>query len=291
MKQSEIEAYRLYEKDIPEFPYIVDVYAQHFIVYEKGKKLAEDEQEMRQHKQQQVVDALIELFSTSENFIHFKSREIQKGLNQYEKTEDSSEIIIIKEGDAKFKINLTDYLDTGLFLDHRPIRKEIYKVSHGKSLLNLFSYTCSVSVFAAMAGANVTSVDLSNTYLNWGRENFSLNDINPSKHQFIKMDCIKYLKECRSKFDIIFIDPPSFSNSKSVDGTFDVQRDHTTLINIAMNLIRPNGSVYFSNNFRNFKLAPELESNFQVQDITARSIPNDFRDKKIHKCFEIKTRV
>lgn len=287
-KQANYQAYRIYDRDIPEYPYIVDRYENYYIVFEKGKKLTEEEISLRQRKIDDIRQAISELCQTSEEFILFKNRKIQKGLDQYSKLSDQTKKIIINEGNAKFLINLTDYLDTGLFLDHRPIRKKMQKISKGKKVLNLFSYTCSVSVHAAIGGGIVTSVDLSKTYINWGKENFVLNDIEPSKHYFIVADCIKFLQDCKDQFDIIFIDPPSFSNSKKFEGVFDVQRDHVKMLEHAKKLLSPNGIIIFSNNLRSFKINEDLKKIFQITDISKSTIPIDFNDPRIHHCFELK---
>lgn len=287
-KQANYQAYRIYDRDIPEYPYIVDRYDDYYIVFEKGKKLTEEEISLRQRKVDDIRQAILELCQTSEEYIYFKDRKVQKGLDQYTKLSNQTKKIIINEGNVKFLINLTDYLDTGLFLDHRPIRKRVQKLSKDKKILNLFSYTCSVSVHAAIGGGEVTSVDLSKTYINWGRENFVLNDIEPSKHHFIVGDCLKYLSECKDKFDLIFIDPPSFSNSKKFEGVFDVQRDHEKMLEQAKELLNPNGLIIFSNNLRSFKISEKLKTIFQINDITKSSIPMDFNDSRIHHCFELR---
>lgn len=287
LKQESIEAYRLYEKDIPEYPYIVDIYKDNAVVYEKGKKLEDDEQNLRHKHLGQVFDAIKQTVGIEESKIIFKKREVQKGNFQYEKEDDEDQRIIVRERNALFYINLYDYLDTGLFLDHRPLRKMIHKEAKSKKVLNLFAYTGSISVAAALGGAHVTTVDMSNTYINWAYDNFRLNGIQFSAHRFEAKNVFDFLKEDQGVYDIIILDPPSFSNSKKMDGTFDVQRDHKGLVDLCMNRLAEGGKLYFSNNFRKFKLDQAILDQHQVRDITKISIPRDFRDGKIHCCFEI----
>ena len=186
---------------------------------------------------------------------------------------------------TRFLLNLTDYLDTGLFLDHRPLRLKMGQQAAGKTFLNLFAYTCSASVHAALGGAIETvSVDLSNTYLNWGKRNFALNGIAETHHHFIEADVMAWLGQCQEKFDVIFIDPPTFSNSKKMQDVFDVQRDHVELITLAMRLLNPNGICYFSTNFRRFQLEEESMRYLQLKEITPETIGFDYkRNPKIHR--------
>jgi 23S rRNA (cytosine1962-C5)-methyltransferase len=287
LKQESIEAYRLYEKDIPEYPYIVDIYKNYAVIYEKGKKLEEDELNLRQKHLNQVFDAIKSILDIDETKIVLKKREVQKGKFQYEKEDDEDQRFVVREGKAQFYVNLYDYLDTGLFLDHRPLRKIINKEAKSKKVLNLFAYTGSISIAAALGGGHVTTVDMSKTYINWAYDNFRLNNIQFSAHSFIAKNAFDFLKEDQQKYDIIVLDPPSFSNSKRMDGTFDVQRDHLGLIDLCMNRLADNGKLYFSNNFRKFKMDNSVLEKYLVKDITKISIPRDFRDDKIHCCFEI----
>lgn len=291
IKRENISCYRLYEKDIPEYPYLIDIYEDKAIVFEKGKKLTDEEQSIKERHLQEVVQALSDIFDLKNEQIILKTREKKAGNNQYNKLAEQSDKEIVNESGLKFYTNFYDYLDTGLFLDHRPLRNLIRSESEGKKVLNLFSYTGSISVFAASGGASVTTVDLSNTYINWAKENFKLNKLSTREHQFVVSDVFKYLKESKEKFDIIVIDPPSFSNSKKIDSIFDVQRDHKGLIELAALRLNSEGIIYFSNNFRKFKLDEELTNDFEVKDISFKSIPEDFRDKKIHQCYKLKTKV
>ena len=194
----------------------------------------------------------------------------------------------MQENGAQFYVNLHDYLDTGLFLDHREIRKQVFDMSKVKKVLNLFAYTGSVSVFAALGGAtSVTTVDMSNTYINWAKRNFRLNNLG-GYHQFIKADCLSWIRGCEQQYDLIFVDPPSFSNSKSMQGSWDVQRDHFGFLRLVRQRLAPGGTLIFSNNLRQFKLDPDLAENLSltITDISAQTIPFDFkRNQKIHHCW------
>ena len=284
-----IEAYRIYERDIPDYPYIVDRYKDKFVVYDRSIDEIDSKEEKAAHFPE-LLQALTELFSAKPEQIIVKRRARQKGENQYEKISESGRTETIREGDALFKINLYDYLDTGLFLDHRLMREKIKKIARDKSVLNLFCYTGSVSVFAALGGGRVTSVDMSATYSRWAKENFELNSIPVDQHTFITENAIEYLAETSNpnRFDIIFLDPPTFSNSKKMDKSFEVERDQAFLVESCMRLLKDDGVFYFSNNKRSFKLEPALIEKYQIRDITAATIPKDFRDQKIHRVYEIR---
>jgi 23S rRNA (guanine2445-N2)-methyltransferase / 23S rRNA (guanine2069-N7)-methyltransferase len=230
-----------------------------------------------------------QIFGLHRDKVFIKVRAQQKGQQQYEKLNQRNKYIEVQEGKARLLVNLTDYLDTGLFLDHRPIRQKISQQSTDKSFLNLFAYTCSASVHAALGCANKTvSVDLSNTYLLWGKKNFALNGLDERYHQFIEADVLSWLKQCRDKFDMIFIDPPTFSNSKKTQDVFDVQRDHVELLTLAMRLLKPNGICYFSTNFRRFELNSEAMEYLHCQEISHETLGFDFkRNHKIHRCWQV----
>lgn len=286
-------AYRLYEKDIPEYPYIVDIYNSNAVIYEKGKRLDnEDLIQKEKHRKHLniIISAVKELFNLNDSQIVFKERRRQKGKEQYTQLAKVENFISIKENHFKFRVNLRDYLDTGLFLDHRPLRQIIYSEAKDKKVLNLFSYTGSISVAAALAGGYVTTVDMSKTYIAWAEENFVLNNLNPKKHRFVQDDVLKYIEQRNNdKYDIIILDPPSFSNSKRMDSTFTVQESHVAMINKLMKLLNKDGVLYFSNNYRDFKMDSSILETYNVQDITKKSIPIDFRDMKIHHCFKLKS--
>lgn len=293
LNQLNVEAYRLYDRDIPAYPYIIDRYGDYFFVYERGKKEVEDS--LAQEHRNDIIAALEELFSISAKQIIFKTRDQKRGKTQYDKlteyhSENKDEEIIIEERGVKFIIKLYDYLDTGLFLDHRPMRSKIKKMSRGKKMLNLFSYTSSVSLYAALGGAQTTSVDKSKNYLDWSKRNFVLNGINPKQHSFVAEDSLSFLKECKKSFDIIFIDPPTFSNEKKKGLVFEVEKNQVELITSAMSLLNPKGVLFFSTNKRTFQLDNELQEKFICIDLTKKTIPFDFEDKKIHYCFQFQHR-
>ena len=198
----------------------------------------------------------------------------------------------VQEGSCAFLVNFTDYLDSGLFLDHRPVRKMISQEAQGKRFLNLYGYTATASVQAALGGAaSTTTVDLSTTYLDWARMNFALNGLGEIRNKVVKADCLQWLRESKNSYDYIFVDPPTFSNTKKEKRVFDIQRDHLLLIRLAMSRLEAGGKLIFSTNFRRFKLDPILENEYAVVNISQQTIPFDFsRNKKIHMCWEIKAR-
>ena len=295
--KNNIQAYRLYDADIPEYSAAIDLYKDWVHVQEYQAPSSIEISKARQ-RFDLLVDVIPEALGVDKSKIVVKTRRQQKGLAQYEKQAEEQHVMFVEEHGFKFIVNLTDYLDTGLFLDHRLTRKMIFdelsKIDFTPSFLNLFSYTSSVSVYAAAAGANTTSVDMSNTYIDWSKRNFKNNDLLSDRHEFIKADCLKWLDravEEERKFDWIFIDPPTFSNSKTMEQVFDIQKDHEGLITSAARLLNENGQIIFSNNFRKFKISRALVENYDVKDITASTIPEDFkRNKKIHHCFIIKAK-
>lgn len=285
-QRAKIEAYRLYDRDIPEFPYIVDIYGEHILVYDKSDPV----KDAGKNHLTEILGAIEVLFKIPSDKVILKKRERQEGTNQYNKLAETKNYFSVRESQALFKVNLHDYLDTGLFLDHRPMRYKIYKMANTKKVLNLFCYTGSVSVFAALGGGKVTSVDMSNTYINWAKENFKLNNINPDEHEFVTENAIEWMDSQRKiqKYDIIFLDPPTFSNSKKMVEEFEVERDQHFLVDACMQMLNVGGVLFFSNNKRKFKLADDLAKKYLVKDITTETIPQDFHDQKIHHCFEIK---
>ena len=290
-KRNQIEAWRIYDRDIPQFPFAIDVYGDHIHLqeYDTGWLMQPEEYEAWLDD---VLEAVGFVTGFAPGQIHLKRRERQKGTQQYEKTGKSGEDFIISENRRRFWVNLDKYLDTGLFLDHRNTRKKVGDSAQGKRFLNLFSYTGSFTVYAATGGAvSSETVDLSNTYLDWAKRNFELNGINLAAHKIVRADVFQYLKSAEAegkKFDLIVMDPPSFSNSKKMLDILDIQRDQMTLINGAMKLLASDGLMYFSNNLRSFELNPEVSEKYTVKDVSKQSVPDDFRNKKIHQCWEIR---
>ncbi len=292
LKKQNTNCYRLYDADMPEYSVAIDIYDQWVHIQEYAPPKTVDP-EKAQNRLREILDAVPVALNISREQVVLKQRKIQKGRGQYEKQDAQNNFFEVQEGRCRFYINLQDYLDSGLFLDHRPIRMDIAKLAENKDFLNLFSYTCTASVHAAMGGARSTvSVDMSTTYLNWGRKNLSLNGLDERQHKFVQADCFKWLEQAQNdeaRFDVIFMDPPSFSNSKRMDDVLDVQRDHVRLITQAMGLLRHNGQLIFSTNNRRFKLERDALNEFAIDDISAASLPKDFvRNQKIHQCFIIK---
>lgn len=238
-----------------------------------------------------IVKALGGIFGAEAGAIFWRTRLKRKKTRQYEKIGESKEFFSAIEFGIKFWVNLIDYLDTGLFLDHRETRKIVAAACPGKRVLNLFAYTCSFSVHAAVAGATFTkSVDMSNTYTAWGRDNFMLNGIPLATHEIVRADCLKFMdEELRSgiKYDIIIIDPPTISRSKKMDQMFDIQQDYLSLVSKALKLLLPGGTIFFSTNSRRFAFDEQYFKGCVVVDISDKTIPLDFHDPKIHRCWKI----
>ena len=291
-KKSGISCYRLYDADIPEYAVAVDIYDQSIYVQEYAPPNTISEKVARE-RFGEIKQAVKEFSANFRGKIHYKERRRQKGDSQYERLNDGpSDTIHVSEGNAQFEVNLSDYLDTGLFLDHRPVRGLIGEMVKGKSFLNLFCYTAAASVQAAMAGASHSlSIDMSNTYLDWAQRNFDLNSLRSSKHQLLRADCVKWLEIEGELYDVIFLDPPTFSNSKKMDSVLDIQRDHGDLIRSSMAKLVPGGTLIFSNNFRKFKMDELTVRQFDCQNITPQTLDVDFaRNPRIHNVWKIKRR-
>jgi 23S rRNA (guanine2445-N2)-methyltransferase / 23S rRNA (guanine2069-N7)-methyltransferase len=291
-KKSGISCYRLYDADIPEYAVAVDIYDQSIYVQEYAPPNTISEKVARE-RFGEIKQAVKEFSANFRGKIHYKERRRQKGDSQYERLNDGpSDTIHVSEGNAQFEVNLSDYLDTGLFLDHRPVRGLIGEMVKGKSFLNLFCYTAAASVQAAMAGASHSlSIDMSNTYLDWAQRNFDLNSLRSSKHQLLRADCLKWLEIGGELYDVIFLDPPTFSNSKKMDSVLDIQRDHGDLIRSSMAKLVPGGTLIFSNNFRKFKMDELTVRQFDCQNITPQTLDVDFaRNPRIHNVWKIKRR-
>ena len=287
-KQQGLDAYRLYDADLPEYNLAVDRYADHIVVQEYAAPKNIDENKARQ-RLLDAVNATLNVTGIETNKLILKVRQKQKGTNQYEKLANKGEYFYVNEYGAKLWVNLTDYLDTGLFLDHRLTRKMLGEMAQGKDFLNLFAYTGSATVHAALGKAkSTTTVDMSNTYLNWAEQNLLLNDIEGKHHKLIQADCLQWLEKCDRQFDLIFVDPPTFSNSKRMEDSWDVQRDHIKLMTNLKRILRPNGTIVFSNNKRGFKMDfTKLEElGLSAVEISHKTLPLDFeRNKQIHNCW------
>ncbi|WP_416041768.1 bifunctional 23S rRNA (guanine(2069)-N(7))-methyltransferase RlmK/23S rRNA (guanine(2445)-N(2))-methyltransferase RlmL [Edwardsiella ictaluri] len=287
-RQEGLTCYRVYDADLPEYNVAVDRYGEKIVVQEYAPPKSVDAQKARQ-RLFDVVSVTQSVMGVSGNNLILKTRERQKGKSQYEKLAQKGEFMEVQEYGARFWVNLTDYLDSGLFIDHRIARRMLGEMSRGKDFLNLFAYTGSASVYAGLGGArSTTTVDMSRTYLEWAERNLRLNGLTGRQHRLVQADCLNYLHHCEDKFDLIFIDPPTFSNSKRMEGTFDVQRDHLDLMRDLARILRPGGTIMFSNNKRGFKmdLAGLAQRGLQAQEITDRTLSADFaRNRQIHNCW------
>jgi 23S rRNA G2069 N7-methylase RlmK/C1962 C5-methylase RlmI len=292
-KRTLTDCFRLYDRDIPQYPLAIDYYAGRFLVHYFAHPNEDDEPSLS--LTEETTNALCTIFNTTPDCIYWRTRAKRSKLEQYEKEDDSKEFFNAVEYGVKFKINLLDYLDTGLFLDHRETRQMVASSSKGKRLLNLFAYTCSFSVHAAKAGALSTkSVDMSNTYTAWGRKNFLLNSLSLQNNEIIRADCIPFLKEevqRKSLYDVIVIDPPTISRSKKMTAMFDVQEDYIFLLSHALKLLTRDGVIFFSTNSRKFVFNETLFPSCIIREITQKTIPVDFHNKKIHRCWKISQQI
>jgi 23S rRNA (guanine2445-N2)-methyltransferase / 23S rRNA (guanine2069-N7)-methyltransferase len=288
VKKEKITCYRLYDADMPEYAVAIDIYQDKVLVQEYQAPKSVDAQKA-QERLMDVVTAIPSVLNVNANDIVLKQRQRQTGTNQYEKQDSQGKFFTVEEGDVQLLANLDDYLDTGVFLDHRNTRLEIGNLAKGKSFLNLFSYTCAATVHAAVGGAtNTTSVDMSNTYLDWGKRNLALNGFDEQNHEMIQADCIQWLERATGTYDLIFLDPPTFSNSKRMKDVLDIQRDHVQLIKHSMALLADDGLLIFSNNLKRFHMDRESLEGYEIVDKTAASIGKDFqRNQKIHNCWHI----
>jgi 23S rRNA (guanine2445-N2)-methyltransferase / 23S rRNA (guanine2069-N7)-methyltransferase len=294
-EREHIDCFRVYDADMPEYAFAIDLYGRgmrHVYVQEYAPPKTVDQESARERRREALA-VLPEVLAVPVSHVHSRVRKPQKGSEQYEKHEDIAERHAVQEGGLKFWVNFRDYLDTGLFLDHRIVRAMLRDWAKGADFLNLFCYTGSATVYAAAGGArSTTSVDLSNTYLDWAHENLLLNGFGDPKHELYRADCLQWLEDQEAKgprFDLVFVDPPTFSNSKRMEGVLDVQRDHAGMIRRSLKLLRPSGRLVFSTNYTRFKLDTEALSDLTIEDISAQTIPKDFeRHTRIHRCFSIR---
>ena len=290
--QRGITCYRLYERDIPEVPLVVDVYEEHLHMsefarpHDRTKAEHADWLDLMQRTAADVLDI-------DRNKVYLKFRDRQRGAAQYERLSERNQgqrRIVVKEAGLKFFVNFADYVDTGLFLDHRVTRSKVREESQDKRMLNLFAYTGSFSVYAAAGGAKSTlTVDTSQTYLSWASDNMRLNKLAGPQHQFVKSDSMSFLRDLDddAQFDLAVVDPPTFSNKKELEYDWDVQRDHGELLNRLFKHMSDQGVVYFSTNFRRFKLDESTLGNVTIREITRQTVPEDFRNKRIHRCWRM----
>jgi len=291
----QIECFRVYDADMPEYAFAIDLYgreARHAYVQEYAPPKTVNQESARERRRE-VLSVLPDVLSLPVQHVHSRVRKPQQGAEQYQKRESLAERHVVREGGLKFWVNFRDYLDTGLFLDHRITRRLLRDWARGTDFLNLFCYTGSATVYAAAGGARSSaSVDLSNTYLDWAHENLLLNGFGGSEHELFRDDCLNWLESQAvwgPRFDLIFVDPPTFSNSKRMEGVLDVQRDHVGMIRRSLKLLRPSGRLVFSTNYTRFKLDLGALADLAIEDISAQTIPKDFeRNPRIHRCFVIR---
>jgi 23S rRNA (guanine2445-N2)-methyltransferase / 23S rRNA (guanine2069-N7)-methyltransferase len=289
-----IECFRVYDADMPEYAFAIDLYGRdprHVYVQEYAAPKSVDLGGVRERRRE-ALSAVPEVLEVPLTQVHSRVRKPQKGTEQYERRPESVERRVVSEGGLKFWVSFREYLDTGLFLDHRITRQMLRDWARDADFLNLFCYTASATVYAAAGGARSSvSVDMSNTYLDWARANLELNGFGGARHALERADCLEWL-ESRSadepSFDLIFLDPPTFSNSKRMEGVLDVQRDHVGMIRRSFRLLRPGGRLVFSTNYSRFRLDSESLADLEVEDISERTIPKDFeRNPRIHRCFVV----
>jgi len=287
-RKQQVSCFRFYDHDLPEFPFAIDYYegAVHASEYKRRHGMEENEHEQWKENCKEIIAQ--ELDMSKEN-VFIKTRQRKEGKQgQYDKFDETKQEKIIQENGLNFIINLTDYLDTGLFLDHRLTRAMVKEDAEGKNVLNLFCYTGSFSVYAAAGGASqVTSVDLSKTYINWAKRNMQFNKLyDDKKHEFIQADVMEVINELpANKYDLIICDPPTFSNSKRTEGTFDVQRDHVALLKKLLKATTEEGKIYFSNNYHKFQLDKDAIPAFDIKDITGATTPFDFQGRLNRVCY------
>jgi 23S rRNA (cytosine1962-C5)-methyltransferase len=289
-----IECYRIYDRDIPEFAFALDVYGEraHLQEYRRAEEASGPAHD---DWLQQVHTAAAQALGVSPERVVLKQRAQRRAGEQHEKTGARGEDFVVQEGGHRFWVNLEAYLDAGLFLDHRNTRAMVQAEARGRRFLNLFCYTGSFTVYAAAGGAaSSVSVDLSNTYLEWAARNLALNGIASSAHALVRADVLQWLEDAvreRLAFDLIVLDPPAFSTSKAMRDTFDVQRDHARVIALCARLLDPGGVLYFSTNLRTFRLDDDARVGLEGQDLTLRTVPEDFRNRRIHACWRFERRA
>ena len=291
LKQNQVHAYRVYDADIPEYNVAVDIYGDSAVIFEYAAPKEIDEK-TSEKRLQDVISLTAQQLDIAPENIAVKVRKKQKGEEQYTPLAKQNRTMVVEEFGAKFKVNLFDYLDTGLFLDHRLARRYIQENAKDKRFLNLFAYTGTASVHAAIGGAKaITTVDLSKTYLKWGQDNFALNDISNTRYRFEQADCLKWLEHAQGQYDLIFLDPPTFSNSKRMKDAFDVQNDHIKLLTWVKKILSPSGTLIFSNNKRGFVMDEVglMGLGLKAENISEKTLSPDFkRNKKIHNSLLIK---
>jgi len=285
-RKNNVSCYRVYDADIPQYAVAIDIYEQWVYVqeYKAPKTVDKNKAFLRIND---VIDVVADILETKQEYVVLKVRKKQEGSSQYEKQDQKDRKTAVRENGLKFLINVYDYIDTGLFLDHRNTRQLIRRLAKKRSFLNLFAYTGSVTVYAAAGGASTTTtVDMSNTYLNWAQENLSINGYFGDRHRFVRDDCLKWMQQAideNRKYQLIFVDPPTFSNSKKMDTSLDIIRDHVALLSGCLALLTEDGQLIFSTNAKGFKLDSSIEEMCFVKEITRLTTTEDFKRKPLHR--------
>ena len=295
-----ISCYRLYDADMPEYAFAIDLYQaiepqESWLYVQEYAAPAEIEREAVQRRRAEVLASLPEVTGVPVERSRLRTRRRTQRGEQYVKLGEQSRVHTVLEGGLRLRVNFDDYLDTGVFLDHRMTRARLRAAASGRRFLNLFAYTGTATVYAAAGGADgTTSVDLSATYLAWARENLALNSLGGARHRFVQADCRAWVEEAarsRERFDLIFLDPPTFSNSKRMEGVLDIGRDHPALIDACVPLLAPAGLMLFSTNAQRFRLDASLMQRYDIRDISADTLPLDFaRNPRVHRCYEVRPR-
>jgi 23S rRNA (guanine2445-N2)-methyltransferase / 23S rRNA (guanine2069-N7)-methyltransferase len=295
-----VSCYRIYDADMPEYAFALDLYrtvepAEDWLYVQEYAAPADIEIEAVRRRRREALSSLTAVTGIPTGRIRVRTRRRSKRGEQYEKIDDSERFHVVSEAGLSLRVNFEDYLDTGLFLDHRITRARLREAARGARFLNLFAYTGTATVYAAAGGArSSTSVDMSRTYLAWARQNLALNGFNGLEHQLVQADCLKWLDEPareRERYDLVFLDPPTFSNSKRMEGVLDVERDHPRLIEACMRLLAPQGLLVFSTNAQRFRLDSSIGERHLVRDVSGETLPPDFeRNPRIHRVFELRLR-
>ncbi len=280
-------SYRVYNKNILSLAITVDIYGSNIYIldYREGP-------EAKIPSSEEIIDTASRMLYVKMEHVFYKNRKTRKGLSQHKKLDNSGNLTEVKENGLGFLVNLHDYIDTGLFIDHRRTREIVRDSAGDKRVLNLFAYTASFSVYAAAGGAkSIDTVDLSANYNRWGEQNFELNGLVSEEYSFHSSDTADFLVDARNKlkrYDIIIVDPPTFSNSRKMEGIFDIQRDYISLIKACLDLLDKDGYIIFSTNYTKFNFDPSRFKNIQLENITNTTIDEDFSKKnKPHRCWKI----
>ena len=300
-ERESVSCYRVYDADMPEYAFAIDLYRaiepdELWLYVQEYAAPAQIEPQAVRRRRGEVLAMLPGTTGVAPERIRVRTRRRTRRGEQYDKVDAQARFHVVTEGGLRFRVNFEDYLDTGLFLDQRTTRARLRDAARGKRFLNLFAYTGAATVYAAAGGAaSTTSVDLSRTYIEWGRRNLALNALTGEAHAWVQADCREWLTDAArgsQRFDLVFLDPPTFSNSKRMQGVLDIERDHPELIDACARLLAPQGLLLFSTNAQRFRLQEQLAERYQIRDLSAATLPRDFeRNPRIHRCFEVRPRA